>query len=114
MFSKGLEKLYLLFDSAKCHLTPGVREHLKANKIDLLVIPPLLTNLLQPADVVYFSILKKEYYSKWNESFLYAPKSKTNQGNIYSPGYVQVIDWLSKILAKFEKSSIVESFIIVE
>ena len=47
MFSKGFEKLYLVFDSAKCHLTPGVREHLKANKIDLLVILPRLTNFLQ-------------------------------------------------------------------
>ena len=55
MFSKGFDKLYLIFDSAKCHLTPAVKEHMKSNEIDLLVIPPRLKNLLQPADVVFFS-----------------------------------------------------------
>ena len=57
-----------------------------------------------------YVFLKKEYHSKWNEWFLYAPKSTTDQGNIKSPGYIQVIEWLNELWTKFEKNSIVDSF----
>ena len=65
--SYGLDKLYILFDSARCHLTKKVEDYLTKNNIDSVIIPPRLTNLLQPA-----------------------------AGNIKSPGSEQIKKWLSQ------------------
>ena len=91
MLSREITKLYLIYDSAKCHLTSKVINHVKSNNIHLIVIPPRLTNLLQLADVMFFSVIKKSFHEKWNYWFLNAPKDITCHGNLKSPGYVQVI-----------------------
>lgn len=49
----------LVWDSARCHLTSQVKQKAKDVKLSTLVIPPRMTNLLQPADVCWFSSIKK-------------------------------------------------------
>lgn len=49
----------LIWDSARCHLTPKVVEKARNLKLNVICIPPRLTNLLQPADVCWFSEVKK-------------------------------------------------------
>ena len=63
------EKVLLIIDSAPCHLTPRVKASCELNGIVLFIIPPRLTNLLQPADVCWFSSIKKRYREKWNRWF---------------------------------------------
>ncbi len=63
----ALRTVYLILDSARCHLTESVKTKCQENKIILLFIPPRLTNLLQPADVCWFAPLKKHYHGTWNE-----------------------------------------------
>ena len=65
-YANNLEKILLLIDSARCHLTAPVYNYCAENGIVLLFIPPRLTNLLQPADVAWFASLKKGYRKKWN------------------------------------------------
>ena len=64
--SRNFEKVLLLIDSAPCHLTKLVSRYCDNNGIVLAFIPRRLTNLLQPADVCWFSIIKKKYREKWN------------------------------------------------
>ena len=59
----------LLLDSARCHTTDRVRTAMDDLNIARALIPPSLTNLLQPADVCWFSSVKREYRAKWNHWF---------------------------------------------
>ena len=56
-----------------------------------------MTNLLQPADVVWSSVIKQVYGDKWNDWFIFDEKRLTVHGNMVSPGYTQVIKWMSDI-----------------
>ena len=56
-----------IIDSAKPYLTAKVKNKAKELRINLIFIPPRLTNLLQPADVCWFSVFKKLYHAKWME-----------------------------------------------
>ena len=67
---KGFEKILLIIDSAPCHLTKNVIGFCENNGILLSIIPPRMTNLLQPADVCWFATLKKAYKEKWNSWFI--------------------------------------------
>jgi hypothetical protein len=69
-----------------------------------------MTNLLQPADVVWFSVIKQVYGDKWNDWFIFDEKRLTVHGNMVSPGYTQVIKWMSDIWEEFDSSMIEESF----
>ncbi|CAF0758703.1 unnamed protein product [Brachionus calyciflorus] len=77
------------------------------NKFDAIgftsvIIPPRLTNLLQPADVCWFSKIKNLFCAKWNEWSINVEKNLTVYGNTKSPGYAQAIKWLSDIWYSFE------------
>ena len=69
-----------------------------------------MTNLLQPADVVWSSVIKQVYGDKWNDWFIFDEKRLTVHGNMVSPGYTQVIKWMSDIWEEFDSSMIEESF----
>ena len=47
--------LNLIIDSAKPHKTAKLAAHAESKNINLIIIPPGMTNLLQPADVCWFS-----------------------------------------------------------
>jgi len=61
LLKSSFSKILLLIDSATCHLTKNVKDFCYENNIFLCFIPPRLTNLLQPADVVWFCLIKKKY-----------------------------------------------------
>ena len=106
----NLASINLFFDSARCHLTKSVDE--KANEINVqkIIIPPRLTNLLQPADVCWFGNLKKQYHNYWNQWFINEEKTFTRNDNAKSPGYAKCIEWLSKMWYDFDITQIKNSF----
>ena len=55
------------------------------------------TNLLQPADVSWMRPLKRAYHQKWQHWLINEEKSFTPAGNLRSPGYALVINWISQI-----------------
>ena len=79
---RRLDKVLLIVDSARCHLTKNVKDYCEQNSIILQYIPPRFTNLLQPADVCWFSSIKKKYSEKWTDWFLFEEKTY----NARSPG----------------------------
>ena len=100
----------LIIDSARCHLTSKVCEKFNALKLQKVFVMPRMTNLLQPADVGWFAVIKKQLHDKWNEWFLSEAHSFTRFGNMRSPGYVLCIQWLSEIWEQFPEYLIINSF----
>jgi hypothetical protein len=47
---------------------------------------------------------------KWNDWFIFGDKKLTVHGNMVSPGYVKVIEWLSEIWNDFDSNTVIESF----
>jgi hypothetical protein len=107
---KNVDQVKLVLDSARCHLTKRVDNALLLNNIKPLFVPPRMTNLLQPADVCWFAVLKKNYHEKWNSWFIHDDKTYTKHGNPKSPGYAKCISWLSNIWEDFDTDLIVNSF----
>ena len=106
----GYETVYLIIDHAKCHLTSKVKSYCLANSIDLVFIPKRLTNILQPADVMWFRSLKRNYNQLWTDWFMSRNHDFTVNKNLKSPGYYKCIEWLSQIWNEFSISLLRESF----
>lgn len=75
----------LFIDSARCHLTKQVDAKFREIHTGKYIIPPRLTNLLQPADIAWFKTIKGAYSSAWNNWYLYEDKTYTIHGNISRP-----------------------------
>ena len=106
----NFDKLYFIFDSAKCHTTPKVLNHLENNNIEAIIVPPRFTNLIQPADVIWFSLLKGAYHELWQKWFISNEHSYTKHNNMRSPGYVNCINWCVKLWDEFSSNLLKESF----
>ncbi len=50
------------------------------------------------------------FHEKWQYWFIHGEKTKTRFDNIRSPGYTQVINWVSETWVNFNKTIIRESF----
>lgn len=87
-----------------------VKDFCAERNISLVFIPGRMTNLLQPADVGWFSVIKKAYKSVWNNWFMNADKTFTTSKNMKSPGYVKCLEWIDKIWQDFRPSVISKSF----
>ncbi|CAF0945799.1 unnamed protein product [Brachionus calyciflorus] len=105
-----LRNIHLVIDSARCHLTSKVNKEFVDLGIEPLFVPPRMTNLLQPADVCWFAVIKKMYHQRWNEWFINEPRTFTRFGNAKSPGYAKCIQWLSDIWKEFNPELISNSF----
>ena len=94
---KNIKNPILLLDQAKCDMSLRVKLKLAENNIRLELVPPRMTGIVQPADVCWFSSLKKHYHRLWSEWFQNDPKAFTKSGNLKSPGYQMAIGWISLI-----------------
>ena len=110
MILNDLERVDLLFDCAPCHCTSVVSNAFAAANVNPIFVPKRLTNLLQPADIAWFRPLKALYSNYWNNWFVNSEKSYTKSGNIRSPGYAQIINWVSEIWEAFDPMIIKNSF----
>ena len=54
--------------------------------------------------------LKSSYFRKWNHWIIHEPKTYTPAGNIRSPGYAKVIEWISECWDELDSSLIERSF----
>jgi hypothetical protein len=112
MLRKNQNKSLLFIDHAPYHLKHEVQKEAFKRNIDLEYIPARMTQLLQPNDVCLMSFIKAEYLKLWTDWFINSEKSFTRHGNMRSPGYAQVIQWLSAIMDKLSlnKDLIKKSF----
>lgn len=68
-----------------------IKEQFTNLSIQQVLIPPRMTNLLQPADVSWFAAIKSCFHQKWNSWYLNEEKTYTKAGNPRSPGYAKCI-----------------------
>lgn len=99
-----------VIDSAKCHLTNSVSEQITQLGLNKAIVPPRMTNLLQPADVCWLASIKKQLHTKWNQWFLSDQHEFNLNNNMRSPGYAVCINWLSEIWEQFPENMISDSF----
>jgi len=69
-----------------------------------------MTDLIQPADVSWFSSIKKGYNKYWNDWYISSNKTYTASGNMKSPGYVKCVQWVDTIWEHFNSNTIKNSF----
>jgi hypothetical protein len=84
--------------------------YLESNGIRKYVVAPRFTNLLQPADVMWFSLLKREFHKIWEQWFIEAEHTYTKHGNMKSPGYANCISWCARLWSEFNSNMLAESF----
>ena len=102
-----MRHLSLVLDSATCHKRA---DFVNACRIALQTIPPLMTNLLQQADVCWMRPIKAAFNRKWNEWFINEERELTRFNNRRSPGYAASITWLSEIWVNMDRDMIRRSF----
>lgn len=105
-----LPEINLVVDSARPHSTEKVKLECRQGNINQSLIPPRMTNHLQPADVCWFSQIKCAYHRRWCDWILYEEKTYTKNGNACSLGYVKCIQWLSDIWGEMDPLYIAQGF----
>ena len=59
---------------------------------------------------IWMAPFKSLYFKKWNHWLVHALKAFTPAGNIQSPGYARVVDWISEAWAELDSNMIASSF----
>lgn len=59
MTAKSYDRVLLILDQATCHMADSIKLFCQKNNIFLHYIPGRMTNLLQPADLMWFAPIKK-------------------------------------------------------
>ena len=88
----------LIMDAAKSHMTQAVKEHLRANRIDIAIIPASQTYRFQLVDVSIGKPLKDGIYEEWCTWMLNENDDLglTAAGNRKHPTHPNVLDWVQK------------------
>jgi len=102
--------LHFLFDQAPCHVTKQSKASFASASIDVKWIPKRMTPFLQPADQSWMRPLKLSYQRKWNNWMRTAPKAYTPAGNLKSPGYARVVEWIAEAWDELDPNLIARSF----
>lgn len=100
----------LVLDSARCHISAEVKQHLQIRKILYCVIPGGLTGWIQPADLSWFKPVKtmlREYAFRWLQC---GSVPRTKSGEIKPPTFEQVGVWLQNSWGRLHSEIIINSF----
>jgi hypothetical protein len=114
--SRTSEPCLIIFDSYSVHLK-FVRESLsqdyEENKIFFKVIPPGMTPILQPLDVA----VNRSFQQHFNDSYIeylreavINPIMQTKHGNVKTPNYKQVSDWVMRWIKSKSSPDISKAF----
>jgi hypothetical protein len=100
----------VFLDPATCHKSVAVNKKLKQIGVERLMIPPRLTNILQPAGVSWFASIKKKIHAKWSGWYVNGEKTFAKKNNMRSPGYANLVNWISEIWESIDTDLIAKSF----
>jgi hypothetical protein len=67
-------------------------------------------NEADEAMMSWMAAFKSLNFKKWNHWLVHAPKAFTPAGNMQSPGYARVVDWISEAWAELDSNMIASSF----
>lgn len=101
----------LVMDAFRGHLTDTVKNRLKRENCDLVVIPGGMTSQLQPLDVAVNKPFKdrvRKYYSEWLCSEDHA---LTASGKIKKASAANIVEWISKAWKEVPETVVKKSFL---
>ena len=105
---KSTGKVLLIFDGAKCHLSPSIVDEADKYEVALFCLPSNTTHELQPMDVAVFTAF--EHY--WDEEILRFCRQRSNRtlskelfGHIFTPVWNKTMN-ISNIQSGFRKCGI--------
>lgn len=101
MTRRNFSTVLLLIDSARCHLTAKVKQFCIQNCIELLIIPPRMTYLLQPADVCWFAPVKKALKKEWDNWYI----NDTNLHTYTAANNMRLVCYCNVILSYLQTSN---------
>jgi hypothetical protein len=100
----------LILDSFRGHMTEEVKKILKSRNTDQVIIPRVLTSMLQPLDVCInwpFKATIKEQYTQWMATGEHEFKPT---GKIKQPDVEQLCQWIREAWARISPALIEKSF----
>ncbi|RLN44975.1 hypothetical protein BBJ28_00005718 [Nothophytophthora sp. Chile5] len=107
------EPVLYLIDSYACHVKLEQSEWLRRHNVFVLIIPPNLTNMLQPLDVAVNRGYQEFYRSRYDEYIAKAlvdPVLQTPAGNLKVPRYSEVAQWTLDWIATKTVADITRAF----
>ena len=87
-------KILLVFDSARSHISKEIKAFMRDRKILFCVIPGGLTGFLQPADAFWFKPMKSKLRTLANQWLESENVERTRSGKIMLPSNHVVARWL--------------------
>ena len=90
------KKTMLVLDAFRCHRMPAIKEILKEDKTDLVIIPGGMTGQLQVMDVSCNRPFKQEMRQRWNNWFSGDEHSFTPSGNMRKPDLCLIATWIKE------------------
>ena len=107
----GQQWTLLIMDPATPHITEAVRDHLKANRIDIAIMPASTTWKFQLIDVAIGKPFKDGIYEQWATWMLNENDNLglTPAGNRKHPTRPNALDWVKEAWANIQAATILKT-----
>ena len=109
-YHNRFQSLDIMFYQAPFHTMQRSRATFASASIDVKWIPKLMAPFLQHVDHSWMRPIKLAYGRKWNNWLRTAPKAYTPAGNMKSPGYARVVEWIAEAWDELDPNVIARSF----
>jgi hypothetical protein len=107
------QPVLLVIDSFSPHVALANSKKYEKNNIFIVIVPPSMTNLLQPLDVVVNKSFQSAYNNKYDDYIRIANSSQQNRtkaNNIKTPTHKMSIDWIVDWATHVDENMIKKSF----
>ena len=84
----------LAWDSFSCHIMDSVKDNVKENNTDMVVVPSGCTKYIQAPDVCWNAPFKELVTERYDEWMAEGSQENTAQGNLKAPPRSKIIEWI--------------------
>uniref|UniRef100_A0A8C4RS32 HTH CENPB-type domain-containing protein n=1 Tax=Erpetoichthys calabaricus TaxID=27687 RepID=A0A8C4RS32_ERPCA len=106
----GKQRSMLVLDAFRCHTTDDVKSRLKRHNTDLVIIPSVMTSILQPMDAVVNKPFKAALKKKWAEWMINGEHTFTKGGNMRKVDMPTICQWIVDAWKELPIKTVVKGF----